>query len=360
MMRSRSWIWSGSWAAFAPAWRLGWPTLWRDRWRWLARRWVFALAGFAAGFLGVGSWHLADLEALWESEAQLDELQKKLQAHRQPAQSNQTTVDGTAMTVATGPPPVMAGWPAPGTQAAVWPQVERLMVQHGLRLLSLQLEPPSPMGIWPSQTAALRLQGRFEDWVRAWAALNARGPLWGVERLRITPQEGGVAVDAVLRLWLSPEPAQANVSTELMQADRPVVLRVGAGAPVFVPTASPPASASVVSTGLKDELLGAVPAGPGARSGTLAPDSQEATSTPVMLSPDPADWPLERVRLAGVWQSDPPAQLILQSGPHWVLARVGQRIGPKGHVVHGIHAEEVHLRTAQGAVWVIGLEKAKP
>ena len=360
MMRPRSWTWSGSWAAWVPPWRLGWPPLWRDRWRWLARRWAFALAGFAAGLLGVGSWQLENLQALWESEAQLDDLQKKLQEHLQPAQFKQVPVAATALTVPTGPPSAMAGWPAPGTQATVWPMVERLVVQHGLRLLSLQLEPLSTTGIWPSQTAAFRLQGRFEDWVRAWAALTARGPLWGVERLRITPQEGGVAVDVVLRLWLSPGPAQANVSTELMQVDGPVVLRVGAGAPVFVPTASPPATLSVVSTVPKEEVPGPVSSGIAAQFSTLAKDSQPATSTMGLLSPDPADWPLAQVRLAGVWQSGPSAQPILQAGPYWVSARVGQRIGPHGHVVHSIHAEEVHLRTAQGAVWVIALEKAKP
>ncbi|WP_062402370.1 hypothetical protein [Limnohabitans sp. 63ED37-2] len=343
-----------------PAWQLSWPKLWRDRWRWLARRWGFALAGFAAGLLGVGSWQHKDLEALWESQAQVDDLQKKLQEHLQQAQSKQTLVAAPALTPQTGPPLVKAGWPVQGTQAAVWLQLERLVVQHGLRWMSLQLESPSTMGHWPSQTAALRLQGRFEDWVRVWAAMNARGPLWGMERLRITPQEGGVAVDAVLRLWLSPGPVQANVSTELMQVDGPVVLRVGAGAPVFVPTASLPASASVVSAGLNDEVLGSVSAGISTRSGTLAPDSQAAASTMGSLSPDPADWPLAQVRLAGVWQSGPSAQPILQAGPHWVPARVGQRIGPHGHVVHSIHAEDVHLRTAQGAVWVIGLEKAKP
>ncbi|WP_291937053.1 hypothetical protein, partial [Limnohabitans sp.] len=67
MMRTRSW----NWAAWAPGWRLGWPRLWRDRWRWLARRWAFALGGFAVGFLGVGGWQFEALEALWESEAQV-------------------------------------------------------------------------------------------------------------------------------------------------------------------------------------------------------------------------------------------------------------------------------------------------
>jgi len=366
MMRSRSWTWSGSWAAWAPAWRLGWPSLWRDRWRWLVRRWAFALAGFAAGLLGVGSWQLEDLQALWESEAQVDDLQKKLQEHLQPAQSNQVPVAPTALTMPTGPPPVMAGWPAPGTQATVWPQVERLMVQHGLRLLSLQLEPPSTMGIWPSQMAALRLQGRFEDWVRAWGALNARGPLWGVERLRITPQEGGVAVDAALRLWLlpvasgTPAPAQANLHAERMPSDGPIALRNRSNAPVFVPVATRPETSLIPAAGLKVAVPTPVSAAVGPPPRSLASEGRASTSPLTMLSPHPVQWPLEQVRLAGVWQSGQAAQLILQAGPHWVPARVGQRIGPHGHVVHDIHAEEVHLRAAQGAVWVIGLEKAKP
>ena len=369
MMRWRAWTWSGSWTAGGPAWQLSWPKLWRDRWRWLARRWGFALAGFAAGLLGVGSWQHKDLEALWESQAQVDDLQKKLQEHLQQAQSKQTLVAAPALTPQTGSPLVKAGWPAQGTQAAVWLQLERLVVQHGLRWMSLQLESPSTMGHWPSQTAALRLQGRFEDWVRVWAAMNARGPLWGMERLRITPQEGGVggvAVDVVLRLWLSPPPAgstslaSANVATERMLGDGPVLARAGAGAPVFVSQASPTAVSSLVSAELKHQVPVPVSAGLGVRAGNLSPDSQPGASTMGFLSPDPADWPLAQVRLVGVWQSGPSAQPIFQAGPHWVPARVGQRVGPHGHVVHSIHAEEVHLRTAQGAVWVIALEKAKP
>jgi hypothetical protein len=361
MRRFRSLTWSGSWGALAPAWQLGWPKLWRDRWRWLARRWAFALAGFAAGLLGVGGWQYQDLEGLWESQAQVDDLQKKLQEHLQQAQSKQTLAAAPAMTPLSGPPLVNAGWPAQGTQAAVWLQLERLMVQHGLRLMSLQLESPSTKGDWPSQTATLRLQGRFEDWVRVWTALNARGPLWGMERLRITPQAGGVAVDAVLRLWLSPPSggsprlAPAAVLTELMPGDGPVLPQAGAGAPVFVPTA-----ASVVGAGLKNERRGPVAEGLGERSGTLVLDGPAMSSGRGSFSPDPADWPLAQVRLVGVWQAGQAALPILQAGPHWVRAHVGQRIGPQGHVVQSIHAEEVHVRSAQGVVWVIGMHKAQP
>lgn len=353
MMRSPSW----SWTARAPAWRLGWPRLWRDRWRWLARRWVFALAGFVTGLLGVAGWHLEALEALWASEAQVLDLQEKLR--EQPAQTNKVSGTSAALSAPTGPPPVMAWWPAPGSQAAVWPQVERLLVQHGLRLLSMRLDPPSTVGVWPSQTVALRLQGRFEAWVAAWAALNARGPVWTMERLRITPQEGGVAVDAVLRLWLSPgptdkpTPAQAHVSPEPMWGAVPVAPRVGAGAPVFVPTFAP-----AVVAGLKSEVP--VPAALVARSSPVSSESRPKTPHAALRSSDPADWPSDQVRLVGVWQSAQDAQFILQSGQHWVRARVGQRIGTEGHVVQSMQAEEVHLRAEHGTVWVIGLEKAKP
>lgn len=363
MKRSRAWTWA--WVAWAPAWRLGWPTLWRDRWRWLARRWAFALAGFSAGVLGVISWEYEALESLWESEAQVDVLHKELQVLQQQLQKNQALVAATAMAAPAGPPLVMAGWPVQGMQSGVWPQVERLMVQHGLRLLSLQLEPPSPLGFWPSQTVALRLQGRFEDWVKVWAALNARGPFWTMERLRIAPQEGGVAVDALLRLWLSPGasgtsvPVQASLSTEQMMIEVPDAVRIRADAPVFVPTAARPVTSLVAVAGRKDVAPLSVATGSAALSRNLATESRASTA-PTTLSPDPADWPLEQVRLAGVWQSHQAAQLILQAGPHWVSARVGQRIGPHGHVVQGIHAQEVHLRAAHGAAWVIGLEKAKP
>ena len=364
-MRSRTW----TWPAWAPAWRLGWPSLWRDRWRWLARRWGFALSGFAVGLLGVGGWQFEALEALWENEAQVHDLEAKLNAQAQvqgQAAQGKRTSGPDALNTPTGPPPVMAWWPAQGTQAAVWPQLERLTVQHGLRLLSLRPEPPSPVGTWPSQAVALRLQGRFDDWVDLWSALNARGPVWGMERLRITPQEGGVAIDAVLRLWLAPvanarpKPAEVSEPFELMPANAQFALRAGVGAPVFVATASPPATSSGVAAELRDDDPLPRPAGNGFRSSPKTPDSWSSVPSMAALSPNPAEWPLDQVRVAGVWQQAQGAQLILMAGPHWVRARVGQRIGPQGHVVNSIHAEEVHLRAAQGPVWVIGLEKAKP
>ena len=362
MMRSRSW----NWQAWAPAWRLGWPRLWRDRWRWLARRWAFALGGFAVGFLGLGGWQLEDLEALWESEAQVHDLEAKLSAQGQSqGQGQDKRAPGpAALDTSMGPPPVMAWWPVQGTEALVWPQLERLMTQHGLRLLSLRPEPPSLVGAWPSQAVALRLQGRFDDWVAVWATLNARGPAWGLERLRITPQESEVAIDAVLRLWLSPtanaspKPAQTTAPAQLMTGSAQLARRTGVGAPVFVVMPSRPITSSVVAADLPEQER--APVAKAVAPIASAPAHRTAAMPVATLSPDPAHWPLEQVRVGGVWQQTQGAQLILMAGPHWVSARVGQRIGQQGHVVDSIHAEEVHLRAAQGPVWVIGLEKAKP
>jgi len=360
MMRPRAL----TWRALAPAWRVGWPRLWRDRWRWLARRWAFALVGFGLGLLGVSSGQLQVLDALWESEAQVHDLRAQLLAQQK--QTSKGPGVHADLSAPTGPPHVLAWWPVQGTQSAVWPPLERLFVQHGVRLLSLRPEPASLMGAWPSQAVALRLQARFDDWVAVWAAMNSRGPVWGIERLRITPQGGEVAIEAVLRLWLSPEATStpvggaATAPGALFPGPAPVASRSRAGGPVFVTTPSPMVASSVAAPNFKDEDPVPSQTGAGVQSRTSLQENRTSVLQTALFSPDPADWPLEQVRLAGIWLHAQDEQLILMAGPHWVRARVGQRIGTQGHVVQSIHAREVHLRAAQGPVQVIGLEKAKP
>uniref|UniRef100_UPI004047A2B6 hypothetical protein n=1 Tax=Limnohabitans sp. TaxID=1907725 RepID=UPI004047A2B6 len=318
------------------------------------RRWAFALAGFAVGLVVVIGWQFENLEALMESEAQLQALRDKVHAP-EPLQEQEPRVSG--------PPSVMAWWPALGTQAEVWPQLERLMAHYGLRLLSLRPEAPSLGAAWSSQAVALRLQGRFGDWVDLWTALNARGPVWSIERIRITPQGAEVVIDTVLRLWLSPasghlaKPVDEIVPAQRMPGAVQLVLRAGLDVPVFV--AMPSRSVPPPVAAARSELGPSPETSPPALSAS-APEVRAPPPPRVTLSPDPADWPLDQVRVGGVWQQAQGAQLILMAGPHWMSARVGQRIGPHGHVVDSIHDQEVHLRAAQGPVWVIGLEKAKP
>ena len=351
-----------TWRALAPPWRLGWPRMWRDRWRWLARRWAFALAGLGLGSLGVCSGQLQALDALWESEAQVHDLRAQLLAQQK--QTSNGPAAQADLNAPSGPPQVMAWWPVQGTQSAVWPPLERLFAQHGVRLLSLRPEPASPMGAWPSQAVALRLQARFDDWVAVWSAMNTRGPVWGIERLRVTPQGGEVAIEAVLRLWLSPAATStpgggaALAPGAMFPSPASVALRSRAVGPVFVTTPSPIVASSVAALNFKDEDPVSSQTGADLQSRTSAQENRASVLQTALFSPDPADWPLEQVRLAGIWQHAQDVQLILMAGPHWVPARVGQRIGTQGHVVQSIHAREVHLRAAQGPVQVIGLEKA--
>lgn len=361
-----------AWASWALAGRQNGPRHWRDRWRWLARRWAFAWVGFAVGVCGVVGWQFHVLEDLWATESQVQDLQAQLLAW--PGQRTPTPSASAPVPAASGPPQAMALWPAPGTQAAVWPQLQRTLSQHGMALLSLRPQATQTMGTWPSQAVAVRMRGRFDDWVAAWAALNARGPVWGIERLRITPQEGGVDIDAVLRLWLKPSSAAASTPSSGEVVDFPEALgrisapwRSAAGAAVFVPThAAIPTAADATPTALAQagalKAAGQVPSRQKAvaQSGVGGPETQADVRLASPVSPDPAHWPLDQVRLAGVWQQGHDTQLILMAGPHWVHARLGQPIGPHGHVVHRIHAQEVHLRAARGPVQVIGLEKAKP
>lgn len=360
MTQSRRWPWS----ALAPVLHLGWPLLWRDRWRWLARRWAFALAGFGLSLLVMGIWKLESLDALWEIEAQLQDLQVQLLEQQKKASNGPST--NSDLNAPMGPPPVMAWWPAQGTQAEVWPQLERLFAQHRLRLLSLRPERASSMGALPSQTVALRLQGRFEDWVAVWAALNKRGPVWSIERLRITSHSEGVAIEVVLRLWLSPRVTRMSGddpvkrSEALFAGPAPATWHFRAGAAVFVTSPSSMAPSLLTASNLKGEDSVSMPAKAGIQLRSSSQELRASALQTTPLSTDPADWPLEQVRLVGIWQQAHEALPILMAGPHWVRARVGQRIGTQGHVVHSIHAQEVHLRASQGPIQVIGLEKAKP
>jgi len=360
MTRPHSWPWS----ILGSGLQLSWPSSWSDRWRWLVRRWAFALTGFVVGLLGVVGWQRETLDAFWKNEVQVQVLKAQLLEHQTHASNR--PVASVDLNAPTGPPPVMAWWPVQGSQAEVWLQLEHLFAQHRLRLLSLRPEPASPMGAWLSQAVALRLQGRFEDWVAVWAAMNKRGPVWGIERLRITPEGSGVAIEVVLRLWLSARasgmagagPAQGHDA--LFPSAAPVAWRAKTSASVFVTTPSPMLSSLITAPRIEDVDAKTAQDKVSVQSRDSPQQHLASALQTAPFSADPADWPLEQVRLVGIWQQSDDAQLILMAGPHWVPARVGQRIGTQGHLVHSIHDREVHLRAAQGPIRVIGLEKARP
>ena len=326
----------------APAWSWASPMRGRDRLRWLVRRWVFALVGFAAGLALVAGLHADAIDTLWRDEDPVQSLQQQLAKLQDQVRKVQKQLD-----VSQAPPNALAGLPAPDREALIWLQLSRLLEQHAVQLKSLRPVPERVAAPLTSQAVAVHLHAHFDDWVAVWAALNARAPVWSIDRLRITPQAEGVSIEAVLRVWfsdgLTPPEAElgaaqgqeshllGKVSVQAERATRNALARSA----VFV---LPPRLGLVAS-----------------------PAPEHVSENPAQeWSANPGQWPLDRVRLLGVWHQAQGPQAILAAGPHWVRARVGQQIGPHGFRVVSIHAREVHLRSGSGSVVVLGFEKVLP
>lgn len=69
------------------------------------------------------------------------------------------------------------------------------------------------------------------------------------------------------------------------------------------------------------------------------------------LPEDPRQWPLARVRLAGLWQQGADRQAVLSAGTHWATVTLGQRVTLEGHRVVAITGDGVRLRLAQGPLF---------
>ena len=338
----------------AMSWAPSWLPVGRERWRWLARRWTFALLGFAVGGLWVAWLHAPSLGVLWAQEDQLQSLQGQLAQLK--SQTRQAQIQGQKAAQQASPQG-LAQLPNLEHQGLIWLQFSQLLAQHAVELRSLRPVPDALPAPLPSQAVAVRLQGQFDDWVAVWRAMNANGPVWSIDRLRITPQAPGVDIEAVLRVWLGDGPGQDFMAL----SDKAAAGLTGLAS---------------VRSGVfwqEPELVVEVPGKAWSVSGASLPQVQEGEATPSEpvtadrsqrlastdpLSVDPAQWPVERVRLLGVWHHAQEAHAILAAGPHWVRARVGQQVGD--HWLGSIHAQEVHLLAGQGTVKVLGLAKASP
>ena len=324
----------------APAWLWASPMRGRDRLRWLVRRWVFALAGFAAGLTLVAGLHVDAIDTLWRDDGPVQSLHQQLATQQGQVRKLQQQL-GVTQTL----PKALAGLPSPDREALIWLQLSQLLAQHAVQLKSLRPVPERLASPLASQAVAVHLNAHFDDWVAVWAALNLKGPVWSIDRLRITPQGKRVEIEAVLRVWLRDGPTLPEAA--LATAQGPLLLDEVPFEPVRAARATLVHSAVFVQS---------------ARPGlTALPASKHVSEDPAKgWSANPGHWPLDQVRLLGVWHQAQGLQAILAAGPHWVQARVGQPIGPLGHRVTSIHAQEVHLRAGSGPVAVLGFEKAKP
>lgn len=333
-------------------WRVG-----RDRWRWLVRRWIFAVMGFAAGLMAVTVWQFEAFSALWHQKVEVRDLHLKLavlkeQVAQPPTQSNAPRT----------PSDVLARLPTQNRQALIWLNFSRLLEQHGVHLQSLRPVSsvvPAPLA---SQAVAVRLQAEFDDWVAVWAALNAHSPAWSVDRLRMTPQGESLDIEAVLRVWFGDgsDISAWTLTNAVSPSESP---SAGVQSAVFwqKPRALALAQPMRMGDAARRESTGHSGA-TGQAQLAKAVDVDLPPGSPVTpsFSADPLHWPLDRIRLLGVWHHAQDSQAILSAGPHWIQARAGQRLGPMGHRVDHIDAHEVHLRAHQGPVKVLGLTEVLP
>ena len=354
----------------APTGALRWPHWQRLMQRWL-RRWGFALAGWLLGFAGMGFIYSASSDAHTLATQALARLQTQVAAL--PA----TPPAPPSVPAAKDSQNLWASLPGASNPAPVWLNLQQTLSANGLRLLSLRPVAPIPVPAKPvsatpnpanpvatekviagrlsSQAIEVRLQGRFEDWSRTWAALTQAGPLCVIEQIRVaaTGEPAEVQIDAVLRLWMRPGqeegawPGLANAlplaatSSSSSSSSSSAARRAGPrGGALFVPsqTLAEPAQTTGVDAG-------GLPVAPDA---SLA--GAKAVPVTEVLSEDPQQWPLAQVRLLGLWQQGSEHLAILSAGPHWAKVSHGQRVTLEGHRVAAITDQGVRLQLAQGPV----------
>jgi hypothetical protein len=350
-------------AAFLPSGALGWSHGQRLAERWL-RLWGYALS---AGVLG--------LSGMWLARPEVNEAHET--AVHKVAQLTQQLAEMPAFNAASPPANALAlndqpmtdaqrlwqGLPAWSPPEIVWAAWQQALLAHGLRLQFLQPMPTSSSEghsvRLTSHVAAWRALGRFDDWARVWSACAESGPVCAIERINVvaTEQADVVQIDAVTRMWMHPskakaaDPVQNNAVQgqapgwgEGLQAHawaqgRPGLAPLGRSrVALFVPSQSGMALASDPSMGVAEGLS------PSAKSEGASAGAVTAAALP----DDPKQWPLSRIRLAGLWQQGSERQAVLSAGTHWAKVRTGQRVTLEGHRVVAITDEGVRLRLGTG------------
>lgn len=350
------------WVGLPPG-ALRWPHLQRLAARWW-RRWVYALTGCSLGIV-----------ALWLAQSEVHDHHVQAEqavaglAQQLAALSAAAAVPATPAAASDGQRR-LASLPAVTKQGQIWTDWQQVLAAHGLRLQSLRVM-ATEFGALPAsasggaeqrgdlrhQSAALRVQGRFEDWTRAWAACAETGPVCSMERISVVAlaQTDEVQIDVVLRVWMRPDEgavrAQPNKGDEGAGAQALQTVRLVPASAATLPRAVPAVFAA-------DATAGRALTGAAARAqdgvqpnGALATGTSAATAAPEDLPPDPRHWPLARVRWAGLWQQGGDRQAILSIGSHGAKVSLGQRVTQEGHRVVAISEDGVSLRLAQGPVF---------
>ncbi len=328
-----------------PSGALAWPHLQRLAERGM-RRWGYALAGLVIGLGGmwlaqpeVGESYDSALQAHARLSQQLAELRSSA-AGPTPAKVAATTGESVAQAQR-----LLRRLPVSTRPESLWTAWQQTLATHDLRLVLLQPMPSTGTvgrgAAWVSHAAAWRVLGRFDDWVRVWAACAESGPVCALDRINVvaTQQPGEVQIDAVMRVWMRSPEGQASDALDL--ADWMVDVQKGtrpsahSRTALFAPSHS---SEADLNTPRADGL-----AAPSRTEGLPAAGSSFSA-----MSDDPKQWPLARIGLAGLWQQGNDRQALVSFGPHAVRVVLGQRISLEGHRVAAITDHGVHLRLGKG------------
>ncbi|WP_322993128.1 hypothetical protein [Limnohabitans sp.] len=328
-----------------PSGALAWPHLQRLAERGM-RRWGYALAGLAIGLGGVwlaqpevGESYDSALQAHARLSQQLADLRSSAAG---PTQAKVAITKAESVVQAQH---LLRRLPVSTRPERLWTAWQQTLATHGLRLVLLQPMPSIGTvrqgAAWVSHAAAWRILGRFDDWVRVWAACAESGPVCTLDRINVvaTQQPGEVQIDAVMRVWMSSAEGQASDALDL--ADWMADVQKGTRSTAHSRTALfAPSHLSVAdpNTPRADGL-----AAPSRTEGLPA-----AGASLSAMSDDPKQWPLARIRLAGLWQQGNDRQALVSAGPHAVRVVLGQRISLEGHRVAAITDHGVHLRLGKG------------
>lgn len=360
-------------ASNAPFRVLGWPHLQRLAERWL-RRWGYALAGLVVGLSimwlarpEVSEQHTLAVQAVAQLQQQLQQQSpQKLvampMAAPPQAPANLHTQRDQPVTDARRLLSSRLTWTR---QEQLWADWQQALAAQGLRLQFLQ--PVStravqvPNGALVSHVAAWRVLGRFDDWVRVWAACAESGPVCALERISVvaTDKPAEVQIDAVMRVWMRPAEMPGAGDVDGVDGADEGSSRSSAGAAqahwmVGALQDLPPSARSRVALFSPSQGAAEVAAGldPGERGipTTNAQGTSAAVASLAALPDDLHQWPLSQVRLAGIWQQGGHRQAVLLADTHWAKVAVGQRVTLEGHRVVAITDEGVSLRLGSGPV----------
>ena len=222
---------------------------------------------------------------------------------------------------------------------ALWPWLQQGAQVHGLQVLALRPQKPDKVGVaahaLPEQTLLLHVQGRWPAW-QAWSQTwPAQAPWllptqWQVVPAGAGANEGEVRIELQARVGLWPSTLQDPHGPAWSALPWPLE------------QAAPDA--------------GAGPFGGHADRGA-------AVVAPVLssLSSDPGQWPVQAIRLQGVWQQAGQWHAVLGAGLSQTTVRAGQQVGQERYRVHKVGMEGVELRAVtHGAALHLTWQGDKP